>query len=271
MFGYPVIIHYLGAFDLFYLDCSKFQQKLIRAILRLPDRIILLSNKVQSLVTEFIEIDRTLVIPSNVDTLKYMNLHEDRSQSDGKFNVLFIGGVDPFRKGVYDIIEVAKLIKKEGINDVKFLISGGESLEAVKELCKENELNSLIDFIGWIPEKEKIKILHSSNVFVLPSYNEGLPYAVVEAMAAGLPIVASNVGGIPEVVIQGENGYIIEPGDVRSLTNYIILLFKNKDLCSEIREKNLERTRLFYSKDMALEKLDKVFGEVLKAGSSKSF
>ena len=71
----------------------------------------------------------------------------------------------------------------------------------------------IIEFIGWVSDEKKIQYLNKADAFILPSYNEGLPISILEAMTYGLPIVSTKVGGIPEVLKDGINGFLIEPGN----------------------------------------------------------
>ncbi len=120
-----------------------------------------------------------------------------------------------------------------------------------------------VEFVGWLSEQEKIELLHSVDIFVLPSYHEGLPYAIIEAMASGLPIVASSVGGIPDVIRNGENGFLIEPGDIQGLVYYLETLIKDSNLRESIGVKNHLYAITEYSVDTNLCKLEKIFSKVL--------
>jgi glycosyltransferase involved in cell wall biosynthesis len=101
------------------------------------------------------------------------------------------------------------------------------------------------------------------DLLVLPSYNEGLPYVVIEAMASGLSVIASSVGGIPEAIRHGENGYIIEPGDSQSLARYILSLAADREFREAMGEHNRQRAVEHYSSDVALGQLERAFDEVM--------
>ena len=262
LLGYRVTLHYLGALDLYYSSRGKNERTLVRMVLRWPQKIILLSEKVRILAATFLGIDRLSVIPSNVDVTQFDGNDDEPSMKDGIVRVLFVGGVDPFRKGVYDLLDAAAIVVKKN-PDVRFVMSGGDSFQEVEKRWRELGLDGYVEFLGWVPEDEKAKVYQLADILVLPSHNEGLPYVVIEALASGLPIIASSVGGIPEVVIHGENGYIIEPGDSHSLAEYILSLAGDRELRRAMSERNRRRAAEHYSSDVAFGRLEGLFDELV--------
>ncbi len=99
---------------------------------------------------------------------------------------------------------------------------------------------------GWIRGDQKIKLLRNADIYILPSYNEELSIGILEAISAGLPVIVSSVGGIPEAVIDGINSYLIEPGD------FIALADKLQELCED--QQKLKKFS-YASKKIALEKI----------------
>lgn len=89
----------------------------------------------------------------------------------------------------------------------------------------------------WLDQSQsKIELLERSSIFALPSYNEGLPVSILEAMAAGLPVISTNIGGIPEQIDHKASGFIIKPGDTESLLNHIKFLLENEDARKQLGE-----------------------------------
>jgi glycosyltransferase involved in cell wall biosynthesis len=141
--------------------------------------------------------------------------------------ITFVGRL-VYGKGVQDLILAFPEITKE--SKVKLLIVGDGSyrpeLEGlVQRVDKEN-----IQFLGQKNQREIAEILTTTNIFVNPSYSEGLPTSVLEAGAAGLPIVATDVGGTREIIEDGKSGFLIPPGDSQALTEKVCQLIKNKQL-----------------------------------------
>ena len=253
-----VTLHYLGAFDQFYEPAGKAQKYLIRSVLRIPDKIIFLSKKVKKLVEIFIPSDRLCVLPSSVDTSKFDVPGREYPVSEGEFRVLFVGGLDPFRKGIYDLLDAASVAVAEFPN-LKLVLTGGKSFEAIESRWKGDKLDNLIEYRGWIDEDELPGLYASCDILTLPSYNEGLPYVIIEALSSGLPIIASNAGGMPEVVTDGENGYIIEPGEVSDLADRLCRLAGNPELMKRMSNSNRRKAVESYSLEYVTSELQGIF------------
>ena len=92
---------------------------------------------------------------------------------------------------------------------------------------KDNNLDEMVKFVGWVSGDAKSKILSTTDILVLPSYYEGLPISVLEAMSYAMPVITTPVGGIPEVVTDGVEGTLFTPGDKASLTQTIDTYIEN--------------------------------------------
>jgi glycosyltransferase involved in cell wall biosynthesis len=136
-------------------------------------------------------------------------------------------------KGIEDLLEIAKEILKEN-NHIIFLIAGAGSLE--EKVKSEADTTENLLYIGYrsdVPE-----LLALSDIYVLPSYSEGLSPAILEAMASGLPVVTTNVGSSPDIIVNGKHGYLIEPGDKLNLKSHLIRLIQKESLRKEMGKLN---------------------------------
>ena len=100
-------------------------------------------------------------------------------------------------------------------------------------------------------------------VFVLPSYNEGMPLAILEAMSYGVPIISTNVGGIPTLVENGVNGFIISPGDILHLENSLRLLISDVDLRQRMSDNNYNKIKSEYSIENNMKKIHKIYQDLI--------
>jgi glycosyltransferase involved in cell wall biosynthesis len=254
IFNKKIFIHYLGSFDIFYYSSCKFKKGLIRYILKKCDKIGVLSLKVKKIISSFVDPNNIIMLPSSIDYSLFTNNNKMLDlPNDNYIKILFLGGYDAYKKGIEDVIAaIPKILEKN--KNVMFILSSSKKLNV--KINKEYENILLLD---WIPLEDKIPLYNSCDIFLLPSYDEGLPYSLIEAMAAGLPIIASNIGGIPEVVKDNENGFLINPGDIQEMLNKINFLIENESvrLKMGINNKNLIKSN--YSLDNNIKKIKEVY------------
>lgn len=141
------------------------------------------------------------------------------------------------------------------IPDARFLICGEGSMgDTLQVKLRERHLDDRVELLGWIGADRKIDILKQGSVFLLPSYGEGMPMCVLEAMGLGLPVVATNVGGIPQLITNKKNGFICEPGNAESISRALVALLGNPKKClamsSEAKKSAERRSFCAYSKQL---------------------
>lgn len=101
------------------------------------------------------------------------------------------------RKGVYDLLQSIQQLKTLGVT-ANFNLAGDGEVEEVKALVQQYGIEDCVNVLGWINGEQKEKLMREADLLVLPSYHEGLPMAILEAMNCGLPIISTTVGGIPK-------------------------------------------------------------------------
>ena len=144
-------------------------------------------------------------------------------------NVLFLGELGQ-RKGVYDLLAAIRRLDAELPEDVRFFLCGNGEVEKVRETATQMGIMHRIAHVGWIDGEQKAQFLKETMINVLPSYNEGLPMTILETMAYGIPNISTAIASIPEVIQDGENGLLIQPGDVVALENSLKLLCADASL-----------------------------------------
>lgn len=155
------------------------------------------------------------------------------------------------------IVSVSELVPIKGINyllkalvyvkDGTLLIIGdGPERKNLELLSKTLKLNERVSFTGWINNRYRISnYLRQGTVFVLPSLSEGRPRAIVEAMSCGLPIIATNVGGIPEMITNQINGILVHPKDEKALAKAINYILANKEFQTRVSEENINKAKKY--------------------------
>lgn len=256
------INHVHGAeFNNFYAEASIFKKKLVKFIYNIPETTIVLSkvwvNKLDTICyrSKVLCLNNFAVMPED-------NLAKEiENYGSRKNEVLFLGEVGK-RKGAYDIPGIAEKVFHH-IKDVHFVVAGNGDIEKIKEIVREKGCDQLVTFTGWIGPAQKKEWLLKARVYLLPSYNEGLPMSVLEAMSYGLPIVSTYVGGIPELVQSDENGFLYQPGDSDGFAEGIIKLLQDQNSAIEISRKNKKKIEEEYSLDVFAHKLDKIYRQTL--------
>lgn len=232
-----VIIHLHGSeFEKYYLGCNSKKQNKISGFFNASDAVIVLGEKWKEFISTIATTSKVKVFNNSIEIPKNQICINER---EVKF--LFLGVLFE-RKGVMDLLHAISMIYKElESNEIKisFNIAGtGPEESKLKEYVQKAKIEKYVNFVGWISGEEKKRMLLNNHVLVLPSYNEGLPIAILEAISFGLPIISTNVGSIEEAVINNENGFLFTPGDVEALANSILKLFSDANLRYRMSKKS---------------------------------
>lgn len=257
-YNIPDIVHLHGSeFKKWYDESDERTRKKIKRLLRETGKFIVLGNEWNEAVKEMEPMTNTLVVSNTVSMPSESVKYED------PFKVLFLGVLIK-RKGVSDLLKAIRMIKdKKTSISVKYYIAGsGAEERALKEECTKLGLDQDVSFLGWTVGEQKTNLLKICQMLVLPSYNEGLPIAVLEAISYGMPVVASNVGDISSAVIDEENGYLITAGDVGSLADKMEIIISNKDIWKKMSQQSRNIAKDKFSEEMFFEKLKKCYFEV---------
>ena len=262
----PVVDHCHGAdFNTFYVNASGKKKKRIRKVYNDFDKVIVLSDEWKATMSAIVPEDKLAVIENYCKPQKEDLVKDLFSKRFEKKQVLFLGEIGK-RKGGYDFAGIINETIKEN-SDISFALcgSGAESdVNEIKEAVYKVAPKEKVLFPGWVRGGDKDKYLKESAVFMLPSYDEGLPMSILDAMAYGLPIVSTNVGGIPQLVANDKSGYICDPGDVKGIAGGInkLLSDKGKYIDASIESYRVAQER--YSFSAHLKKLFGVYDSVIK-------
>ena len=164
------------------------------------------------------------------------------------------------RKGTYDLINAIEQVKAQ-ISDIKCYLAGDGDIDRCEQIVEEKNLKSNIIIVGWADFDKKLELLSSVSTVVLPSYNEGLPMAILEGMACGKAIISTTVGAIPEV-ISDENGILVEPGDVQALAQALIECSQNLQFMNSISKNNIKKIDSEFSMKVMHQKLAQYYEAV---------
>ena len=226
LFNKKVVYHLHAAeFHIFYKESFFVVKKLITHLIDNSDCIIVLSATWLNYVERNFKPKYTIILNNPIEIPQ--NLFNNKLDDDNIITLLFMGRIGD-RKGIFDLLEVLHENHHHYKKQIFLKIGGDGELEKLKSFITSNSLQDIVEYIGWVDGDLKHTFLSTCDALILPSYNEGLPIAILEAMSYGKAIISTNVGGISEVVHQGINGFLIEPGDKLALKHSIDMLLANK-------------------------------------------
>lgn len=256
-FKIPIINHIHGsAIADLYINAGQKKKRLVEKCFDKCTYLVVLSEEWK----EKIQVIKTKTPKIVIEN--YSTIHKEclRKKSNDKKNILFLGFITEL-KGCFDIPEIAcKVI--DHYENVKFILAGSGEIEELQKVLLEKGIGQYFSFPGWVRKEEKQNLLENADLFFLPSYTEAMPMSILEAMGYGLPIVASNVGGIPQLVEEGKNGYMSKPGDINGFTEALLTLVQDDNLIYKMGKASIEKANEKYSLEIHLEKIIRLYKKV---------
>jgi glycosyltransferase involved in cell wall biosynthesis len=256
LFGKPVIMHAHGPeFHLFYAQQSALTQQILGWVYRRCDHFIVLSEYWKTFYVQNLKLktERVTILPNAVKIPPQLA----QRQSAGPVHFVFFGRIGP-RKGAFDLVKAFAALPPERRLAAKVTMAGDGEVDQLRQLIQDLNLENCITVLGWVDSKQRDQILEQADVFVLPSHNEALPMALLEAMAWEAAVITCPVGGIPDVVVSGENGLLVPPGDVRQLAEAMQSLIDDPSLRQSLALEARRRVTEFDVKHYVM-KLENVY------------
>ncbi len=264
--GVPVVDHCHGAdFDTFYVNASEKKKRLVRKVFSKFDTVIVLSREWKEKFTPVVPKDRLVVVHNYCKPKTSEQLEGWLEDRFAKKQVVFLGEIGK-RKGGFDFAVIILNTAKK-LPGVRFVLCGDGAKEDVEKIKAEIEKKCSgidVSFPGWVRDDAKDRVLVESSVFMLPSYHEGQPMSILDAMAYGLPIVSTEVGGIPQQVKNGVNGILTKSGDPLATAEAISSLLLDKDRYFATSRESLGIATEEYGFEAHAKKISEVYDSVLK-------
>ena len=201
-----------------------------------------------------------IVIPNGVDIEEFKPLLIPKSKEN---HILFVGRLDSYRKGVQFLLQSLKKLNEENLPCELTIIGDGPYRPRLEKMARNLNLKN-VEFLGYIPNKRLPIYYNQADVFVLPSYAEGMSNVILEAMACGLPIIATNVGGNPELVENGKTGLLIPPENVDALYNSLTKLLLNKKIRKAMGKSGRKNVKDHFTWDKIAEEYLRLYESILK-------
>lgn len=240
------------------------------AIARLTNAIITFSARemvhIQRITGKHIGQD-LFVLPPGIETSKFANengektlLFRQKYDLDSTRNILYVGRISE-EKGLTYLLRAFVNIRKQTSEKLKLVLVGEDAglQGALKTLAEKKGVAKDLVFAGILRNDDLVAAYHSADIFVFASLFENYGFALIEAMAAGLPIVTTNVGCVPEIFKEGGNGFIVPIRDEISLGKSILRLLRDKNLSQAISRNNKEEAAERFELDKRVTKVEKLY------------
>ena len=166
------------------------------------------------------------------------------------------------RKGQETLINAISILKEKGIFPIIDFVGDGDAKEEYIQLAKFKGVFEQTKFLSYVPRKNMPKLYQNADIFILPSFNEGMSNALLEAMSCGLPVVVTNVGGTEELV-NNSNGYVFTAGNINELVKILEELHFNKKSLKKLGQNSRKKAELFNWNNIANEYLN-LFNNIVK-------
>lgn len=249
-----IILHIHGSeFQKFYQEeCNDLLKKYVKNIFSKCNKVIALSDEWKLILSEIVDINKIEVLYNAIE----VKCHKSKKDYSKK-KILFLGRVGR-RKGAYDILKVAPTIISRH-PDVEFIIAGDGEVEELRELSKNKNIDKWVNILGWTSGDEKINLLKEATIYLLPSYNEGMPISVLEAMSYRLPILSTNIGGIPQLVTNEVEGYLFDAGDLKKIEEALDKILSNNVLREKLGKNSYNKVKEEFNLEKNIQKLYDIY------------
>lgn len=257
-FGKPVILHHHGAdFDPFFRALPEKDKRFVVKFLEAADTNVVLSELIRQ---EFLERapNASYTVLHNAVSVPEMNRYDPDNHL-----IVTLGRLGE-RKGSYDLLKALRDLDSELPKDIKVCFCGDGEVETVRQVIQEYGLQHRVAHVGWVAGAQKVEIVEKTMCHVLPSYREGLPMAILETMALGIPNITTRVASIPEVIDSGVHGILIEPGDVEALKEALRTVCCDREVRQRMSREAHRQIWENFSVDAAGQKLEEIYERAVR-------
>jgi glycosyltransferase involved in cell wall biosynthesis len=248
-----------------FIPKPKFIYRWMRFVLNQCDGIIVLSSEWLS-INEIAPEPKIILLKNSINLANYLELERPRREQNEKVRIIYLGHIG-IEKGIMDLIQAVKFLYEKGIIGFQVWIYGEDlhtgELDQAKELVMSLKIDNLIFFLKPIFGDKKVEVLRDADIFVLPSHHEGLPISIIEAMAAGLPVIATCVGGIPDLVNNSRSGILVNLRDPPDLANAMRTLIEKEELRYNYGLEGRNKALQNHDVEIYVDRLIKYYQEVL--------
>jgi len=251
-----------GALPRDFFAGSRVLTAFLRATLRLASAIVVLARSEQRAYREFLPERSAILIPNSIDAAPYAALPTVAAEPAAPLRLLYFGRLVRV-KGLHEALEAVRRVREQGVRVRLFIAGTGPEEDALKRVVAEQRLTREVTFTGPVFGERKIALLRGMDASILPTYHaEGLPYAVLESMAAGVPVIASSIGAVPDVIDDGVHGLVVPPRDIDALVNAIVRMANDRALVTRMGQACRRRIEADYSVERLADAFRQLYLEI---------
>ena len=232
----------------------------LRATLRLPDALIVLARVELEAYREFVPGQQVLLLPNGIDCAPYAALAREWPDPAAPLRLVYIGRLAR-GKGLYEALRGLALARTRGARARLVVAGSGPEESRLRRFVDHLGLAGEVSFAGPVFGDRKARLLGGADAMLFASHSEGLPYALLESMAAGVPAIATRVGAIPDVVVDGVHGLLISPRDAEAVALAICRLAADRELPARMGTACRRRIASGYSIDRVAEQFRRLYSE----------
>jgi glycosyltransferase involved in cell wall biosynthesis len=222
--------------------------RFLRWTLGLPDLLVVLARSELEAYREFLPDREVTALPNGIDCRPYSLLPIVDCAPEMPLQLVYIGRLAR-EKGLYEALQGVRLAHELGV-DARLVVAGGGPEEArLKRYAHALGISTRVTFTGPVFGVDKVRLLEGAHAMVLASYSEGLPYALLESMAAGVPVIATPVGAIPDVMTDGTHGFLVPPRDGKAIAEALAVIAGDRERLSWMSRACRRRIRAAFSID----------------------
>ena len=257
-----------GALPQEFFARSRVLTAFLRATLQVPDLVVVLAQKELEAYRHFVPAQDVVALPNGIDCRPFDPVATVRSFPDQPLKLLYVGRIAR-EKGLYELLQGIRVANELGV-DSRLIIAGrGEEQPRLRRYAHAIGIGSQVCFAGPVFGADKVKLFSGCDLFMLPSYAEGLPYALLESMAAGVPVVATPVGAIPDVMVDGTHGVLVPPRDGKAIAQALALLGADRERLSWMSRACRRRVRAAFSIDRLAAELSGIYAALAARGAAQ--
>ena len=241
----------------------------VKSVLRLPDAVVVLSREELEAYQDFIPGQNVAVVPNGIDPAPYLKYNRRPTDPAAPLKLLYIGRLVP-GKGLTETIEALSLAKEQGVKAQIIIAGSGPEEARLRAQARSLELNGNVTFAGPAWGDYKTKLLNNADVLLLPSYSEGLPYSLLEGMAAGVVPIVTPVGAIPDAVTEGVHGRLVPVKDAAAISKALVALDGDRAALARMSQACRSRILSAYSLERLADDFTAVYSIVLPWPASQA-